>query len=68
MTPDETKLLVRVDERTKGLVASVSKLEEKFDEYVTHHEFTPIRLIVFGFAGLILTSVIAAIVASVVKA
>ena len=68
MSDDETQnnMLARLDERMKSVQAEVHALTVKFESYVTHVEFTPVKLIAFGLAALILSSVIAAVVASVI--
>lgn len=58
-------LMARLDERTRNMQIDLHELSDKFDEYVTHVEFTPVKLIAFGLAGLILCSVIAAVIATV---
>ena len=63
---DERSLLARLDERVKSMQAELHSLTSKFEQYVTHIEFGPVKLIAFGLAGLILSAVIAAIVASVI--
>lgn len=67
-------LLIRLDERTlsieKRLNDSTSNNDNritKVEEYiqnkcVTHEEFSPIRLIVYGLVGLILVSVMGALI------
>jgi len=60
-------LLIRMDERLQNVQSEIHTLRERFDDYVLHVEFKPVKLIAFGMAGLILCSVIAAIVASVIK-
>lgn len=57
---DEHSMLARLDERVKHVEAMVQSL-------VTRVEFAPVRMIAFGLAGLILSAVIAAIVASVLQ-
>ena len=63
---DEHTMLARLDERVKGIQSDLHLLTGKFNEYVTHVEFTPVKMIAFGLAALILSAVIAAIVASVI--
>ena len=58
-------LVSRLDERMKGVQAELKGLREALDKYVTQVEFSPIRLLVFGMAGLLLSSVIAAIIGTV---
>jgi hypothetical protein len=62
---DERSLLARLDERVKSMQVELHSLTAKFEQYVTHVEFGPVKLIAFGLAGLILSAVIAAVVASV---
>lgn len=43
------------------LRARVVSLESRAKDWVTQQEFTPVRLIALGFAGLILTSAVLAV-------
>ena len=63
---EEHSLLARLDERVKAMQIELHAMTVKFEQYVTHIEFGPVKLIAFGLAGLILSAVIAAIVASVI--
>lgn len=63
---DEHSMLARLDERVKSMQVELHALTSKFEQYVTHIEFGPVKLIAFGLAGLILSAVIAAVVASVI--
>jgi hypothetical protein len=58
-------MLARLDERMQSVQKELHTLTGKFNEYVTHVEFTPVKLIAFGLAALTLSSVLAAVVASV---
>lgn len=58
--PDEHQMLARIDERLKHI-------ERLIDEFVTRIEFAPIKALVFGLAGLMLSAVVAALVSTVVK-
>ena len=62
---DEHSMLARLDERIQSMQKDLHILSSRFEQYVTHVEFTPVKLIAFGLAALILSSVIAAVVASV---
>jgi hypothetical protein len=55
---ENDSMLARLDERVKHIEAMVQTL-------VTRVEFLPVRAIAFGLAGLILCSVLAAVVATV---
>ena len=57
-------LLVRIDERTTGLVAKVNGM---LDTYVTKIEFSPVKKIVYGLITIILIAVVGAIVSLVIK-
>lgn len=48
-----------VNERLDGL-------HDKFGDYVHKHQFQPVKLLVYGFAGLIFSTVILAILALVI--
>jgi hypothetical protein len=50
-------MLVRIDERTKGLDA----------KYVRRDEFLPVQKIVYGLTGIVLVSMLAALLALVLR-
>jgi len=58
--------LGRIDERTNALDKNLSRLDSKFEEYITRHEFTPVKILTYGFAGIVLVAVITALITSVV--
>ena len=67
MDNDSNAMLARLDERVQAMQKELHTLTARFNEYVTHVEFTPVKAIAFGLAGLILCSVIAAVVATVLQ-
>jgi len=67
MKEEDENLLVRLDERLQAVQKELHTLKERFDKYVLHVEFKPVQMIAFGMAALVLCSVLAAIVASVIK-
>lgn len=60
----DRELLIRLDERLKAIESNLLHMRTN---YVTQIEFRPIRLIVYGTAGIILTGVMGAIVALVLQ-
>ncbi len=56
-------LLIRIDERTMSIVEELKQLRTTV---VSKAEFNPIRLLVYGLVGLVLTAVFTAVVAQVV--
>lgn len=61
-------LLARIDERTKRLEEDFIDLKSQFtSNYVTKEEFSPIKNLVYGGVGLILVSVLTAVLYLVVK-
>ena len=55
-------LLARIDERTQALQREVHAIAEHLKEdYVTAAEFVPIKKIVYGLVGLVLTAVTLAV-------
>jgi hypothetical protein len=58
-------MLARLDERLQSVQRELHTLSDRFQDYVTHVEFKVVRMLVFGSVALILSAVIAAIVASV---
>lgn len=63
----EDDLLARLDERLQSVQKELHSLKLKFDKYVLHVEFKPVQMIAFGMAALVLCSVLAALVASIIK-
>jgi len=62
------EILPRLDERTKILTQDMHEIKKKLDmNYVTLAEFRPVRLLVFGFVGLVLTAIVGALIALVLK-
>lgn len=68
---DHKSLLPRLDERVgqvrKDLDNHRTETRDEFKKYITRTEFTPVKLIAFGIAGLILSSVLLAMLAFVLK-
>ncbi len=60
-------MLARMDERLKAVQLEVHALRQSLIDYITRHEFFPVKAIALGVAGLILAAVVAAIVAQVLK-
>lgn len=56
-------LIVRIDERTKLIQ---EELKELRTSVVSRAEFNPVKVLVYGIVGLILSAVFAALVAQVV--
>lgn len=57
-------MLYRLDE----MRSAVERIEEKIDSnYVSRVEFEPIKRIVYGIVGLVLTSVIVALLALILR-
>lgn len=60
-------LLARIDERTKNTDNTVHRIEEMVTKnYVTQQEFKPVKALVFGAVGIMLATIIGAIIALVV--
>ena len=58
-----------IDVKLDYIQRDVAKINEKLDhEYVTKEEFMPVKNIVYGMVGVILLTVLGAIVALVIKA
>lgn len=72
MAKDTNKITTRevydlVDRKINEVNRNIASLETKVDSrFVTHEEFEPIKKIVYGLVGLILISVVGALVALVV--
>lgn len=57
------ELIVRIDERTNVLLQEIRTIKETT---VTRAEFSPVKALVYGLVGLIMTSVLVAILSVVV--
>ncbi|MBT6511106.1 MAG: hypothetical protein P8Q36_02265 [Alphaproteobacteria bacterium] len=66
MHDEHSELLARIDERTRHTDDKASDLERRFNDYVTKHEFGPVRLIAYGLAIAAMAAVVNALVGSVV--
>lgn len=61
------ELLGRLDERTKSLIVTMDEIKTKLNySYVTQDEFKPIKLMVYGVAGLVGTAVFVGLISLVV--
>lgn len=58
--------LARLDEKLKSVKIETHVIKTTLDKYVTKIEFWPVKIIVFGIVGLILSGVGAAIIALVI--
>jgi hypothetical protein len=64
MPEDRELLLARIDERVQSLKETMDKMNARLEtHFVSQSEFQPIKRIVYGCVGMILTSVLGAIVA-----
>jgi hypothetical protein len=64
---EDHDLLIRIDERTEATHKEIEALKGAFEmlpmRYVTRSEFKPIRSIVYGMAGVILSAALLAVLA-----
>jgi hypothetical protein len=60
-------LLARLDERVISMQRETHVLRTLLEDYVTKHEFWATKVISLGLAGLLLSAVVAAIIAQVLK-
>lgn len=59
--PDDSTLLARLDERTKGIAEDIAEMRKASENYVTKAEFSPVRSLVFGAVALILVGFMGAL-------
>jgi hypothetical protein len=65
---DDSSLLARIDERTRSMTDKITHIEKTLeDNYVTQKEFAPVRSVVFGMVGVILLSMLVAVIALIVR-
>ena len=58
---------MNTDERTVGMILEkINGIDGKLDLFVTKAEFQPVRILVYGFVGIILVAVVSSMVYSVV--
>ena len=62
----DAAMLARIDERTRHTDEKLADLDRRFSDYVTRHEFGPVRLIAYGLAIAALAAVVNALIGSVV--
>lgn len=60
-----SEALIRIDERTRSISEEIKEVKSIL---VTKTEFQPVRMLVYGLVALIMTTVIAALIAQVVVA
>lgn len=58
------ELVVRIDERTRAMAEELKGLKEIV---ITRAEFAPVRLVVYGLVAVLMTAVVTAMVATVIK-
>jgi hypothetical protein len=58
--------IVQLEMHTEQIMKDVTELKAFFHLYVTLNEFVPVKLLAYGFAGLLMTSVVGAMIAMVV--
>lgn len=52
----------------KDMKASIQAIEKNIeDKFVTRYEFSPVRMLAYGLAGLLLTATVGAMVAAIIK-
>ena len=67
MSSEETKVAV-MQEQIIGIKNTVERIESKLEnKYVSKEEFAPIKKLVYGCVSIILSSVVIAVIALVVK-
>ena len=63
---EDRDLLIRIDERTKSSAVQINDLQRTMGDlskvFVTRKEFAPVRVVVYGAVGIILTAVFSGIV------
>lgn len=68
LNPHDNNLLIRIDERLKGLSLQVSEMKNNMDDkFVTKSEFEPIKKLSYGLISIILIAVFGAILTLVIK-
>lgn len=67
--PDRMTIQIAViDEKITNMQGALAEIKDQLGEhYITIDQFTPVRNLVYGLVGLILTSVVGALVALVVR-
>ena len=66
MSDDHDGIDAYVINSLRDIKGELKDLRDEFEKYVTHHEFGPVKLLVYGFAALILGAVMTAVIAKVV--
>lgn len=67
-TESQAVLLARIDERTGKLDADVEEIKSTLQrDYVTAAEFEPVKRLAYGIVGVMLTSLMLAILALILE-
>ena len=68
MNDDQDVTLGEIGRSVKRIESSMEELRRELrDDYITRNEFQPVKTLVYGLVGLVLTAVVVALVALVVK-
>lgn len=75
MSPEEKELLIRLDEKLSALDNNVGmrldlldvQLSSFMSNYTTKQEFWPVKTIVYGGAGIVLTSILGVLISGIAK-
>jgi len=65
---DQTEVierLARLEEAAKSASEKLDKLDAKWIEYVSQHEFKPVRIIAYGLSGSVMIAVLSAVLQQV---
>ncbi len=66
-TDNDRRLLIRLEERMKGVERDVTEVKEKFDDYTPLIRFQPIERAVFFVIMLVATAIIGSVLGIVIK-
>ena len=68
MDEQHSEQLARIDERTISMAHTLDRIQRDLDKnYVTRAEFGPVKTVVFSMVGLVLTTVLSAVVLLVIN-
>lgn len=68
MTEEEREKLTRIDERTLRIITDIVEIKSIIDQkVVTHDQFTPVKLFVYGVVSLMCVSIVGGLIALVIR-
>lgn len=66
--PTTGERLAAIETQLDGVISTQKEFKDLLEKYVTHVEFSPVKLIAFGMVSVLLASILVAIIGAVFSA